>query len=35
MAANQTDVPIAPETPNRRALILPGGGMRVAYQGAP
>lgn len=32
MAANQTDVPIAPETPNRRALILPGGGMRVAYQ---
>ena len=25
-------VPIAPEQPNRRALILPGGGMRVAYQ---
>lgn len=25
-------VPIAPSTPNRRALILPGGGMRVAYQ---
>jgi len=24
--------PIAPEVPNRRALILPGGGMRVAYQ---
>ncbi|MCX7899241.1 MAG: patatin-like phospholipase family protein [Methylocystis sp.] len=24
--------PIAPETPNRRALILPGGGMRVAWQ---
>ncbi len=24
--------PIAPETPNRNALILPGGGMRVAYQ---
>ncbi|MCB8883071.1 patatin-like phospholipase family protein [Acidisoma cellulosilytica] len=26
------DLVIAPETPNRRALILPGGGMRVAYQ---
>lgn len=25
-------IPIAPATPNRRALILPGGGMRVAYQ---
>jgi Predicted esterase of the alpha-beta hydrolase superfamily len=25
-------IPIAPETPNRRALILSGGGMRVAYQ---
>jgi hypothetical protein len=25
-------VPIAPAAPNRRALILPGGGMRVAYQ---
>lgn len=25
-------VPIAPEAPNSRALILPGGGMRVAYQ---
>src|SRR5436305_11751582 len=24
--------PIAPAAPNRRALILPGGGMRVAYQ---
>lgn len=24
--------PIAPEVPNRRALILPGGGMRVAWQ---
>ncbi|MFO1128995.1 MAG: patatin-like phospholipase family protein [Rhodospirillales bacterium] len=24
--------PIAPDAPNRRALILPGGGMRVAYQ---
>ena len=26
------DIPIAPATPNRKALILPGGGMRVAYQ---
>jgi predicted patatin/cPLA2 family phospholipase len=26
------DVAIAPEAPNQRALILPGGGMRVAYQ---
>jgi predicted patatin/cPLA2 family phospholipase len=26
------DVPIAATPPNRRALILPGGGMRVAYQ---
>src|SRR5215475_3316509 len=26
------DVAIAPETPNRRALVLPGGGIRVAYQ---
>lgn len=25
-------IPIAPQTPNKRALILPGGGMRVAYQ---
>jgi len=25
-------VPIAPDVPNRRALILPGGGIRVAYQ---
>jgi predicted patatin/cPLA2 family phospholipase len=25
-------VAIAPDAPNRRALILPGGGMRVAYQ---
>jgi predicted acylesterase/phospholipase RssA len=25
-------VPIAAETPNKRALILPGGGIRVAYQ---
>src|ERR1700704_1649139 len=32
MADNDPDVPIAPPTPNRRALILPGGGMRVAYQ---
>jgi predicted patatin/cPLA2 family phospholipase len=32
MAGNDLDVAIAPETPNRRALILPGGGMRVAYQ---
>lgn len=27
-----TRPPIAPDLPNRRALILPGGGMRVAYQ---
>lgn len=26
------DVPIAPEAPNSRALVLPGGGTRVAYQ---
>lgn len=32
MAASQTDVPIAPDAPNRRALVLPGGGIRVAYQ---
>ena len=32
MPGNGPDVAIAPETPNRRALILPGGGMRVAYQ---
>src|SRR5258708_38593563 len=32
MADNDPDVPIAPPTPNRRALVLPGGGMRVAYQ---
>src|SRR6266545_7256710 len=32
MAGNDPDVAIAPEAPNRRALILPGGGMRVAYQ---
>jgi hypothetical protein len=31
-AASRRPVPIAPEAPNRRALILPGGGMRVAYQ---
>lgn len=31
-AAAGHDVPIAPAAPNRRALILPGGGMRVAYQ---
>jgi predicted patatin/cPLA2 family phospholipase len=27
-----SDIAIVPEVPNRRALILPGGGMRVAYQ---
>ncbi|MDX0760380.1 patatin-like phospholipase family protein [Sinorhizobium medicae] len=27
-----TRPPIAPDQPNRRALVLPGGGMRVAYQ---
>lgn len=32
MAGQDPDVAIAPETPNRRALVLPGGGMRVAYQ---
>ena len=32
MAGNPPDVAIAPNTPNRRALALPGGGMRVAYQ---
>ncbi len=32
MAGEEPDVAIAPEAPNRRALILPGGGMRVAYQ---
>jgi predicted patatin/cPLA2 family phospholipase len=32
MTDRQPDVPIAPATPNRRALILPGGGIRVAYQ---
>jgi predicted acylesterase/phospholipase RssA len=32
MADNDPDVPIAPQTPNRRALVLPGGGIRVAYQ---
>jgi Patatin-like phospholipase len=32
MADNDPDVPIAPPTPNRRALVLPGGGIRVAYQ---
>jgi hypothetical protein len=32
MARDQPDLAIAPEEPNRRALILPGGGMRVAYQ---
>lgn len=32
MAPVATKVPIAPAGPNRRALILPGGGMRVAYQ---
>src|SRR5262249_40429587 len=30
--SSHADLPIAPATPNRRALILPGGGMRVAYQ---
>jgi predicted patatin/cPLA2 family phospholipase len=30
--ATAPDVAIAPDAPNRRALILPGGGMRVAYQ---
>lgn len=32
MSRLPTDVAIAPEVANRRALILPGGGMRVAYQ---
>jgi predicted patatin/cPLA2 family phospholipase len=32
MARDDPEVAIAPEAPNRRALILPGGGMRVAYQ---
>jgi predicted patatin/cPLA2 family phospholipase len=32
MPADPHRPPIAPATPNRRALILPGGGMRVAYQ---
>ena len=32
MARDQPDLVIAPEAPNRRALVLPGGGMRVAYQ---
>jgi predicted patatin/cPLA2 family phospholipase len=32
MADDDTAVAIAPDTPNRRALVLPGGGMRVAYQ---
>jgi hypothetical protein len=30
--ADRPEPPIAPAMPNRRALILPGGGMRVAYQ---
>jgi len=30
--SSRADVPIAPRAPNRRALILPGGGMRVGYQ---
>ncbi|HVQ09056.1 MAG TPA: patatin-like phospholipase family protein [Allosphingosinicella sp.] len=32
MPVEPGQVPIAPAAPNRRALILPGGGMRVAYQ---
>src|SRR5262245_24658032 len=32
MALDDPDVAIVPEAPNRRALILPGGGMRVVYQ---
>ena len=32
MAAEADHLPLAPARPNRRALILPGGGMRVAYQ---
>lgn len=32
MADNSPDVAIAPDVPNSRAVILPGGGMRVAYQ---
>ena len=32
MTVDPPDVPIAPNAPNRCALILPGGGMRVAYQ---
>ena len=32
MQRPETNVAIAPPEPNRRALILPGGGMRVAYQ---
>src|ERR1043165_2890387 len=32
MSRSETDVAIAPAAANQRALILPGGGMRVAYQ---
>jgi predicted patatin/cPLA2 family phospholipase len=32
MSPSETNVAIAPAEANRRALILPGGGMRVAYQ---
>jgi hypothetical protein len=32
MSRSETDVAIAPQDANRHALILPGGGMRVAYQ---
>src|SRR5947199_6744010 len=32
MSRSETDVASAPHDANRHALILPGGGMRVAYQ---
>lgn len=32
MSQSEPDVAVAPQSPNRCALILPGGGMRVAYQ---
>src|SRR3954463_11534679 len=32
MSRTEPDVAIAPHDANRHALILPGGGMRVAYQ---
>ena len=32
MATSDPELAFAPDEPNRRALILPGGGMRVAYQ---